>query len=39
VWPTFRRDYHVAREPLWPVPGYDVLVWLDFAASIRALFA
>jgi hypothetical protein len=30
VWPMFRRDFHVAREALKPVHGYDVLVWLDF---------
>jgi hypothetical protein len=40
VWPMFRRDYHVAREPLRPVPGYDVLVWLDFGRVYpAALFA
>ena len=36
----FRRDFHVAREPLRPVPGYDVLVWLDFGRVFpAALFA
>jgi len=30
VWPMFRREYHVAREPLRPIPGHDVIVALDF---------
>lgn len=30
VWPMFRREFHVAREPLRPMPGHDVLVSLDF---------
>jgi hypothetical protein len=30
VWPMFRREFHVAREALRPVQGYDVLVSLDF---------
>jgi hypothetical protein len=40
VWPMFRREYHVAREPLRPVPDHDVLVWLDFGRVYpAALFA
>jgi hypothetical protein len=40
VWPMFRRDFHVAREPLRPVRGHDVLVWLDFGRVFpAALFA
>jgi hypothetical protein len=40
VWPMFRRDFHVAREPLRPVPGHDVLVALDFGRVYpAALFA
>lgn len=40
VWPMFRREFHVAREPLRPVPHYDVLVWLDFGRVFpAALFA
>ena len=36
----FRRDFRVAREPLRPVSGYDVLVWLDFGRVYpAALFA
>jgi hypothetical protein len=30
VWPMFRSDFHVAREALRPVAGYDVMVSLDF---------
>ncbi len=30
VWPMFRRDFHVAAEPLRPVEGREVLVALDF---------
>lgn len=36
VWPMFRREYHVAREPLRPVPGHDVLVGLDFGRVFPA---
>ena len=40
VWPMFRRDFHVAREPLRPVPGREVMVWLDFGRVFPAvLFA
>ena len=40
VWPMFRRELHVAREPLKPVPEHDVLVWLDFGRVYpAALFA
>jgi hypothetical protein len=40
VWPQFRRDYHVAKEPLRPVPGHDVVVALDFGRVYpAALFA
>jgi hypothetical protein len=40
VWPMFRRDFHVARDPLRPVPGRDVMVWLDFGRVYpAALFA
>lgn len=30
VWPMFRREFHVSREALQPVKGYEVLVSLDF---------
>jgi hypothetical protein len=40
VWPMFRREYHVSTEPLNPVKGHDVLVWLDFGRVYPAvLFA
>src|SRR5262245_25478161 len=40
VWPMFRREFHVAGEALKPVPGHDVLVWLDFGRVYpAALFA
>jgi hypothetical protein len=36
VWPMFRREYHVAREPLRPIPGHDVIVALDFGRVFPA---
>jgi len=40
VWPMFKRDFHVARSALRPIPGHDVLVWLDFGRVYpAALFA
>lgn len=40
VWPMFRREYHVSREPLRPVPDHDVIVALDFGRVYpAALFA
>lgn len=40
VWPMFRREFHVAREPLKPVPGHEVTVALDFGRVFpAALFA
>ena len=40
VWPMFRREFHVSREALRPIPHYDVLVWLDFGRVFpAALFA
>jgi hypothetical protein len=40
VWPMFRREFHVSREVLRPIPGHDVLVWLDFGRVFpAALFA
>lgn len=38
VWPMFRREVHVSREPLRPVPGHDVVVGLDFGRSPAAVF-
>ena len=40
VWPMFRREYHVARDLLRPVPRHDVIVALDFGRVYpAALFA
>jgi hypothetical protein len=40
VWPMFRREFHVARDPLRPVEGHDVIVALDFGRVFpAALFA
>jgi hypothetical protein len=38
VWPMFKADVHVAREPLRPVPGHDVTVGLDFGRTPAAVF-
>jgi tRNA A37 threonylcarbamoyladenosine biosynthesis protein TsaE len=38
VWPMFRREVHVAREVLRPIPGAEVLVGLDFGRSPAAVF-
>jgi len=40
VWPMFRREYHVAKEPLRPGENHDVIVALDFGRVFpAALFA
>jgi hypothetical protein len=40
VWPMFRREFHVAKEPLRPVENNDVIVALDFGRVFpAALFA
>lgn len=40
VWPMFRRDFHVAPEPLRPADGREVIVALDFGRVYpAALFA
>ena len=36
VWPMFRREFHVSREPLRPIPGHDVIVALDFGRVFPA---
>src|SRR5262245_51803254 len=38
VWTQFRRDVHVVKEPLKPVPGYDVVIGLDFGRQPAATF-
>jgi hypothetical protein len=40
VWPMFRREFHVAKDPLRPVQNHDVIVALDFGRVFpAALFA
>lgn len=40
VWPMFRREFHVATQPLKPVAGAEVIVALDFGRVYpAALFA
>lgn len=40
VWPMFRREYHVSRDALKPIPGHEVCVSLDFGRiHPAALFA
>jgi hypothetical protein len=40
VWPMFRREFHVARDPLRPVENHDVICALDFGRVFpAALFA
>lgn len=38
VWPMFKVETHVAREPLTPIDGYEVVVGLDFGRSPAAVF-
>jgi hypothetical protein len=38
VWPAFRRDVHVAREPLMPLPGHPVIVGQDFGRTPASVF-
>ena len=37
VWPQFRRDFHVAKEILRPVPGLPIMVGLDFGRTPAAI--
>ena len=37
VWPEYREEIHAARTPLFPVPGYPLLVWMDFGRSPAAI--
>jgi hypothetical protein len=39
VWPMFRSETHIAREPLRPVPGSEVIVGVDFGRTAGAVFA
>lgn len=38
VWPSFRRDVHVARAPLEPLPGHPVIVGQDFGRTPASVF-
>lgn len=35
VWPSFNRDYHVAKVPLQPIEGADTLIAVDTSGCIR----
>lgn len=37
VWPGFRRDVHVAREALVPVPGHPIYIGQDFGRTPAAV--
>lgn len=38
VWPMFKRETHIASEPLRPVPGHALHVGLDFGRQPAAIF-
>jgi hypothetical protein len=38
VYPAFRRDVHVAKEPLKPVPGVRIVVGVDFGRQPAAIY-
>lgn len=38
VWPQFNVETHVARAPLKPVPGYPILLGMDFGRSPAVVF-
>jgi len=38
VWPMFTIETHVAREPLRPVPGHEVVIGVDFGRTAGAVF-
>jgi hypothetical protein len=39
VWPSFRREWHVAKAALRPTPGNEIWVACDFGRSPAALFS
>jgi hypothetical protein len=39
VWPSFRREWHVAENVLHPIAGHDIWLACDFGRSPAALFA
>lgn len=38
VFPAFKRETHVAKEPLKALPGLDILVGIDFGRTPSAIF-
>tara|TARA_A100000172_G_scaffold56135_1_gene36153 strand:+ start:2589 stop:4271 length:1683 start_codon:yes stop_codon:yes gene_type:complete len=38
VYPTFRREVHVSREPLQPLPGVEISCGIDFGRTPAAIF-
>jgi hypothetical protein len=38
VWPAFRRELHVAKDILHPVPGHPIWIGADFGRSPAVLF-
>ena len=38
VYPTFRKDTHVAKDPIEPSDQFDVIVGIDFGRSPSAVF-
>jgi hypothetical protein len=38
VWPAFRRELHVAKDVLAPVPGHQIWIGADFGRSPAVLF-
>jgi hypothetical protein len=38
VWPAFRRELHVAKDVLAPVPGHQIWIGADFGRSPGVLF-
>jgi hypothetical protein len=39
VWPAFRRELHVAKDVLKPVPGHAIWIGADFGRSPAVVFA
>lgn len=37
VWPEYREDLHIAKEPLEPLPGHTVFIGVDFGRQPAAV--
>jgi hypothetical protein len=37
VWPEFKEDWHVSKEPLEAAPGHPILIGLDFGRTPAAI--